>query len=84
MAHQKDLSSLSDAVGRLVELGLALDTHQDRQTRRARTMAGHTIDGLGDMATTAANRSIRKRDLIDGPEEFDHVRLDRPRGEKAS
>jgi len=79
MTHQNDLPSLSEAISRLVELGLASDTHQDRQKRRARKMAGDTIDGIGDMATTAENRASRKRDLIDGPEEFDRVRLDRRR-----
>lgn len=84
MAHQNDLPSLSEAIGRLVELGLAADTHQDRQKQRARKMAGDTIDDLGDMATTADSRASRKRDLIDGPEEFDQVRLDRPRSKKLS
>ncbi|WP_092257107.1 hypothetical protein [Bradyrhizobium sp. Rc3b] len=57
MAHRNDLPSLSEAISRLVELGLASDTHQDRQKRRARKMAGDTIDGIGDMATTADNRA---------------------------
>jgi hypothetical protein len=79
MAHQDDLPRLSGAIGRLVELGLASETHQDRQKRRARKMAGDTIDGIADMAATADRRASRKRDLIDGPKEFDRVRLDRPR-----
>ncbi|MGL9616763.1 hypothetical protein QRQ56_02070 [Bradyrhizobium sp. U531] len=82
MAHQNDLTSLSDAIGRLVELGLASDTHGDRQKRRARKMAGDAIDGMSDMATTANDRASRKRDLIEGPEEFDGVRLDRPKNNK--
>ena len=79
MAHQDDLPSLSEALGRLVELGLAAGTQQDRQKQRARKMAGDTIDHMGDTATTADSRASRKRDLIDGPEEFNRMRLDRPR-----
>lgn len=83
MARQNDLSSLSEAISRLVELGLAADTHYDRQKSRARKMAGDTIDGMSDAATTADDRAIRKRDLLDGPEEFGRVRLDRPRRGKS-
>jgi len=83
MARQNDLSSVSEAISRLVELGLAADTHYDRQKSRARKMAGDTIDGMSDAATTADDRAIRKRDLLDGPEEFGRVRLDRPRRGKS-
>ncbi|MGH6714967.1 MAG: hypothetical protein ACREDC_02135 [Bradyrhizobium sp.] len=42
-------------------------------------MAGDTIDRKSDTTTTADDRAIRKRDLLDGPEEFDRVRIDRPK-----
>jgi hypothetical protein len=40
MARQKDKPSLSEAISRLVQLGLTLTRDQDRQKRRARKMAG--------------------------------------------
>ena len=76
MALQEETPSLSQAITRLVELGL---THadQDRQKLRAREMAGDTIDRMGDATTTADDRAIRKQDLLDGPKEFGRVRIDR-------
>ena len=76
MALQEETPSLSQAIARLVELGL---THadQDRQKLRAREMAGDTIDRMGDATTTADDRAIRKQDLLDGPKEFGRVRIDR-------
>src|SRR3569623_670290 len=52
MALQEERPSLSQAIARLVELGL---THadQDRQKLRAREMAGDTIDRMGDAPTPA-------------------------------
>lgn len=84
--RQADKPPLSEAICRLVELGLALsgDNVQsgDRQKRRAREMAGETIDDMGDATTTANDRATRKRDLLNGPEEFDRVRVDRPKRRK--
>jgi hypothetical protein len=73
---RKKTPSLSQAIARLVELGL---THADwdRQKLRAREMAGDTIDQMGDATTSANDRAIRKQDLLDGPKEFDRVRIDR-------
>lgn len=79
MARQNDTPSLSEAISRLVELGLALPDDPDRQKRRARKMAGDTIDRMGDTTSTVDDRAIRKRDLLDGPQEFDQVRIDRPK-----
>jgi len=83
MRRQHDLPTLADAIARLVALGLASGTHQDRQKQRARKMAGDAIDRMGDATTTADGRAIRKRDLLDGPEEFGRLRVDRPRRGRA-
>ncbi|MGX4773741.1 hypothetical protein ACWAUC_28520 [Bradyrhizobium guangdongense] len=83
MAGRNDVSNLAEAIGRLVELGLTADTKQDRQKRRARKIAGDTLDRMGDASTTADARATRKRDLLDGPEEFGRVRIDRPRRNKS-
>ncbi|MGY8639250.1 hypothetical protein RAD15_43005 [Bradyrhizobium sp. 14AA] len=79
MARQNDKPNLPEAISRLVELGLTVHADHDQQEQRARKMAGDTIDGMGDPRTTADDRAIRKRDLLDGPEEFDRVRVDRPK-----
>lgn len=42
-------------------------------------MAGDTIDRIDDTTSTMGDRATRKRDLLDGPEEFDQVRIDRPK-----
>jgi hypothetical protein len=67
MARQKDKPSLSEAISRLVQLGLTLTRDQDRQKRRARKMAGDAIDRMGDTTMTADDRAARKRDLLDDP-----------------
>ncbi|MBR0741578.1 hypothetical protein JQ581_32060 [Bradyrhizobium liaoningense] len=78
MAHQNNGSSLSEAVGRLVELGLTSNDRRDQQKLRARKMAGDAIDGMGDKATTEEARVSRKQDLLNGPAEFNRLRKDRP------
>lgn len=82
MACQSDEPSLSEAIGRLVELGLASHVAPDRRKQRARKMSGDAIDRMGDTTTTAEDRAIRKRDLLDGPKEFDRVRIDRSKCSK--
>ncbi|WP_143198037.1 hypothetical protein [Bradyrhizobium sp. AS23.2] len=84
MAHQNDKPCSSEAASRLVELGLTVSADQDLQKRRARKMAGNAIDRLGDTTTTAGDRATRKRDLLDGPEEFERVRIGRPKRSKST
>jgi len=78
MAHQNNGSSLPEAIGRLVELGLTSNDRRDQQELRARKMAGDAIDGMGDKAMTEEARASRKQDLLNGPEEFNRLRKDRP------
>lgn len=40
-------------------------------------MAGDTIDDIGDTFATVDGRASRKRNLLEGPEEFDRFRIDR-------
>ncbi|MBJ7406038.1 MAG: hypothetical protein JHD07_23095 [Bradyrhizobium sp.] len=82
IARQSDEPSLSEAIGRLVELGLSLHADPDRQKRRARKMAADAIDDMEDAAATAQGRATRKRELLDGPKEFDEVRFDRSKRNK--
>jgi hypothetical protein len=80
---QPDLPTLSEAIRRLVELGLTVKS-KDRQSSegqklRAREMAGNTIDDLTDTTAHADDQASRKRSLLKGPEEFREVRVDRKR-----
>jgi hypothetical protein len=80
--RQADKPALSQAICRLIELGLASGDGAecgDRQKRRAREIAGNTIDDMSDTTTTAGNRAARKRDLLNGPKEFTRVRVDGPK-----
>lgn len=78
IAYQNDRPSLSEAISRLVELGLASCDRRSRQKLRAREMAGDTIDCMGNPATTEDVRGTRKHDLLNGREEFNRLRIDRP------
>jgi Arc/MetJ-type ribon-helix-helix transcriptional regulator len=75
--------SRSEAIRRLVELGLTLKTkgHQSKegQKKRAHEMAGTAIDDMMDTATSPDDQASRKRRLLKGPEEFRNVRVDRPK-----
>jgi len=80
--YQPDTPTLSQALGRLVVLGLAAGAdgqRAGRQQQRARKMAADTIDNVGDAAANAGDRASRKRHLLNGPEEFNRVRVDRSR-----
>jgi hypothetical protein len=84
----KNETTRSDAIKRLVELGLtgktkSPPTKEDRpkgedQKQRAREMAGKTIDKLTDSTATSDDQASRKRRLVKGPEEFQNARRDRP------
>ena len=78
-----DKPSLSEAVRRLVELGLASAYRSAARTKKAREaseMAGQEIDRLSDPLATAEERQRRKRKLVKGPKEFRDIRRNRPKG----
>jgi hypothetical protein len=78
---QSDRPSLPEATRRLVELGLAAQANdresKEGQRRRAREIAGDTIDAMNDSTATADDQASRKVRLLKGPEEFRDVRVDR-------
>ena len=78
-AKQEDRPGRSEAIRRLVELGLAVKS-LPKQTSRARAaaMAGKELDDLVDASASADEQASRKRRLLSGPEEFQRVRIDRP------
>jgi ribosomal protein L19E len=75
--------SRSEAIRRLVELGLAESTPTKQTSRKAAAkasdMAGRRIDKIGDPSATAEERQDRKRRLIKGPREFREMRSIEPK-----
>jgi len=81
-ASQKDNPSRPEAIGRLVELGLAIAQRgRTKKAAKAAEMASQAIDRLGDLSATDEEWQLRKRRLIKGPKEFRDVRRNRNRPE---
>jgi hypothetical protein len=79
-ARQIDKPGRSEAIRRLVELGLASAHRAGARTKKAAKaseMAGQEIDRLGDPLATDEERQLRKRRLIKGPKEFRDIRSNR-------
>jgi hypothetical protein len=80
---QEDEPGRSEAIRRLVELGLTVRAparrSSDNQKARAKELAGSTIDKLTDVAASSDDKTARKIRLIKGPEEFREARMDRKR-----
>jgi Arc/MetJ-type ribon-helix-helix transcriptional regulator len=78
---QDDRPGRSEAIRRLIELGLAGAKTMPRQSSkaaaRASNMAAEQIDKLGDLSATDEERQERKRRLLKGPKEFRDIRGDR-------
>ena len=83
-SRQEDGPSRSEAIRRLVELGLGkpapatVTSTAKASSERAREMAGNTIDKLKDTKASPDDQVSRKRRLVKGPEEFQNIRRDRP------
>jgi Arc/MetJ-type ribon-helix-helix transcriptional regulator len=76
--------SRSEAIRRLVELGLTVKQAKKTQASRARAdrakeLAGHAIDQISDLNAHPEERANRGRRLTKGPEEFRNIRVDRPK-----
>ena len=85
-AKQEDHPGRSEAIRRLVEVGLAVKS-LPKQTSpagasKASAMAGKQLDELVDASASADQQGTRKRRLLSGPEEFQSVRIDRPAKKK--
>jgi len=80
-AKQKDAPGRSEAIRRLIELGLTVKApprrSSDKQKARAKELAGSAIDKLSEVAASPDDKLSRKRRLIKGPEEFREARVDR-------
>jgi hypothetical protein len=83
-AKQFDKPTRTEAIRRLLELGLATGSTQrstGKQKTRASQMAGQTIDNLVESAASAEDKASRKKRLLKGPEEFRKLRVDRPKAD---
>ena len=78
--------TLSEAIRRLVELGLTVKTvgrkSSEGQKLRARDMAGKAIDRMADTTAHPDDQASRKHRLLKGPEEFREARVDRLKPKK--
>ena len=69
-----------EAIRQLVELGLSVKgarKNSASQRTRASEMAATELDFQADENATSDDKATRKRRLLKGPEEFQHVRVDR-------
>jgi hypothetical protein len=84
--NQPDTPTLSEAIRRLVELGLSVKIRPGQispvRAERAAATAGKQLDQLADKSASAEDQAARKRRLLKGPEEFQNVRIDRPAKKK--
>ena len=75
--------SRSEAIRRLVELGLTVKPRPSRssegQKARAKELASTAIDKIAGVDTSADDKASRKGRLLKGPEEFRETRVDRPK-----
>jgi Arc/MetJ-type ribon-helix-helix transcriptional regulator len=82
-AARNRAASRSDAIRRLVELGLAgsmpAKQTSPKAAAKASDMAAHQIDKLANPAVPEEERRARKRRLIKGPSEFRGMRGDQPK-----
>lgn len=81
--NQSDKPTISEAIRRLVGLGLSAKPHLKQASRsrasKANAMAANQLDRLADPSATTEQQESRKRQLLRGPREFRDVRVDRPK-----
>jgi len=79
--NQPDKPTLSEAIRRLVELGLTVKTKSppsERQRAALADLASKAIDSLTVGTADSDEKASRKRRMIKGTEEFRKARVDRP------
>jgi Arc/MetJ-type ribon-helix-helix transcriptional regulator len=84
---QADTPTRSEAIRRLVELGLTVKTRSEpseRQRAAIADLASQAIDSLTAAAPNNDEKASRRRRLIKGPEEFREARVDRPKAKGKS
>ena len=81
---QDDQPGRSEAIRRLVELGLKVKTRAKTVAKpgrrtRARELATEAIEKISDPAAPPEERDQRRQRLTKGPAEFRGVRVDQPK-----
>jgi hypothetical protein len=82
--NQPDTPTLSEAIRRLVELGLSIKTpaqpvSQPGRRLRAQELATIAIEKIINPAAPPEERALRRRRLTKGPTEFREARVDQPK-----
>jgi hypothetical protein len=85
--EQPDMPSLSEAIRRLVALGLRVKTPaqpvgKPGRRMRAQELATKTIEKIIDPSAPPEERAQRRRRLTKGPSEFREDRVDLPKAKK--
>lgn len=83
-AISPDVNGRSEAIRKLIDLGLGAPKRANRtgrRDRRALEMAGSEVDRVEDVSATEAEQLSRKRTLLKGPEEFRKIRVDHSKEE---
>ena len=86
-SKQNDEPGRSEAIRRLVELGLKVATpakpvSKAGRRRRAQELAANAIEKIIDPAAPPEERAQRRRRLTKGPSEFREDRVDLPKAKK--
>jgi hypothetical protein len=83
--NQPDTPTLSEAIRRLVEIGLANASPMKPKAappanaKRAEELAAKVIDGVMPPGTPTEERKVRRRKILEGPSTIRDVRIDRPK-----
>jgi hypothetical protein len=79
---QPDTPTLSEAIRRLVEIGLTVRTKSTQtpgeRATRASELAAKAIEKISDPSASQQERTQRRRRLTRGPQEFREDRVDLP------
>ena len=87
-AKQDDKPPRSEAIRRLVELGLTVKTKSKQapfeRATRARELAAKAIEKISDPSASQEERTQRRRRITRGPQEFREDRVDLPETKRGS
>jgi hypothetical protein len=85
-AKQDDKPPRSEAIRRLVELGLTVKTKSKQapveRATRARELAAKAIEKISDPSASQEERTQRRRRITRGPQEFREDRVDLPKSKR--
>ena len=86
--EQADEPGRSEAIRRLVELGLTVKTKSKQapveRATRARELAAKAIEKISDPSASQEERTQRRRRITRGPQEFREDRVDLPETKRGS